>query len=202
MLERNICILFQAGGLWVRRASSPAGSRNGGPRSCRVDGARVCVTLAPCRYVSKAGAVQDSCSGRQGSMNCSVCLAGRGRVFVVSRQLNTITCEAVSAAVTLGRSGRQARTASRGQRGAWCCFWLCRSGWRAFGRSVCMAEARCSRTYVWQTMGGIGICFCCSFGRRHTPWIDDPLLDPGAAHRHHAASPRAPSARPAFSLWA
>ena len=42
----EICILFlwkrvRVGGLWKRCASSPAGSGNGGPRSCRVGGLQV-----------------------------------------------------------------------------------------------------------------------------------------------------------------
>jgi len=42
--REEICILFlwkrvREGGLWKRCASSPAGSGNGGPRSCRVSGA-------------------------------------------------------------------------------------------------------------------------------------------------------------------
>lgn len=53
--REEICILFlwkrvREGGLWKRCASSPAGSGNGGPRSCRVGGCKSgCVTLAPCR---------------------------------------------------------------------------------------------------------------------------------------------------------
>ena len=63
----EICILFlwkrvRVGGLWKRCASSPAGSGNGGPRSCRVGGCSKlgCVTLAPCScrvlFCGQAGA--------------------------------------------------------------------------------------------------------------------------------------------------
>lgn len=73
----EICILFlwkrvRVGGLWKRCASSPAGSGNGGPRSCRVGGCKSgCVTPAPCRCrcstvlsCGQAGRRRLQCEGR------------------------------------------------------------------------------------------------------------------------------------------
>ena len=94
-VRRGICILFlwkqvQAGGLWEWCASSPAGSGNGGPRSCRVGGCKSgCVTLAPCRCnVSIYGQTGVVCSSIKVGHRRVEC-AGAGGVVMVCRVLGS-----------------------------------------------------------------------------------------------------------------
>jgi hypothetical protein len=95
----EICILFlwrrvREGGLWEWCASSPAGSGNGGPRSCLVGDASLAVSLllhagaAGWSFCEQAGAVCSMKEGRRWLYNTAPGLEGLLSGCASARQLN------------------------------------------------------------------------------------------------------------------